>query len=159
MYSTATTFSAYRGGTMRKRIISATVVLGLGIVGMTLAQQIGEQPNGRTGELAKLRAEVIKLRVEIEFLEMDHDVIRAEFLLGKKQMREIQARFAITDDGEPINNQAGVIQAVNTEIKNDMIARRDAIPRIRDQFAKQAADLAEKRLELAELERRYNEAK
>ena len=40
-----------------------------------------------------------------------------------------------------------------------MIARRDAIPRIWDQFAEQAADLAKKRLELAELERRYNEAK
>jgi hypothetical protein len=75
---------------MRVRIIAATVVLSLGIVGITMAQHKGEQPKDQAGERAKLRARVVKLRVDIELLELEHDVDRDDLLACMKNMKQAE---------------------------------------------------------------------
>jgi hypothetical protein len=59
---------------MRMRIISAVVVTGFGIVGIALAQQADDQPKDQAGERARLRAQVVKLRAEVELQQLEHEV-------------------------------------------------------------------------------------
>jgi hypothetical protein len=195
---------------MRKRIISAAVVLGLGFMGVTLAQQTGQRPQGDEGERPKLRARVVKLRVEIELLELGHATDREYLLdlmrtakktdiipvvLSKLGMADVQESMTVPrtmeewtalerrallgdqkahetfvklyDAGERANQKgedAG--KAMEAAAKELSITRakggdalHDHLDRKRQDFARQASRLAEKRLELAEIEKRYNEAK
>ncbi|MHB1559734.1 MAG: hypothetical protein ACYC61_19980 [Isosphaeraceae bacterium] len=183
------------------RIIAAAVVLGLGIVGIALAQQqAGQQPKEQGGDRAKLRAEVARLRAEVEVRELEHDVDADVLREGLKELK--QAEFMASMNG-PIkeymktvvgrSNQAKT-EAAKNEAKappstvigpgpeapqepvhvpvpdevfsmpfdeNYAVARlgRPLIDRLRNDFVKKAAELAEKRLELADLEKRYNETR
>jgi hypothetical protein len=180
---------------MRIRIISAAVVLGLGIVGITLAQQNGEQPKDQVSGKAKLRAEVVKLRVEIELLQLDHDADRDNLLARMKNMKqaefmgssqpgvvgmmglemlEMRTLMGDAEAGRAVEEaqkeiaravekgeDTGVIgqKAMEKVVKKQAEGIRGYIDRKRKDYARQAAELAEKQLELAEVEKRYKEAK
>jgi hypothetical protein len=179
---------------MTMRIISTAVVLGLSIAGITLAQQTGQQPKDQ----AKLRAQVVKLRVDIELLELEHDADRAHLKEMMKGMREYESKspeevrrgvemYTNLFSGEDIRRREAREEALKKKLDNarpedfnrvfeevsrereegrrrdidETIKKRtdDAkalIDRKRKEFARQAAELADKRLELAEVERRYN---
>jgi hypothetical protein len=163
---------------MRMRVISVAVVLGLGIVGIALAQQAGQQPKEQTKERMRLRDQVVKLRVEIELLELDHDAAKAEFLEIKKDIRELESEGAQKQLGEMALAQmmlTGGDQALGTlakkgakgekeiqdlvesTLKEQIVKAKAERDSKRKDYASQAAILAEKRLELAEVEKRYNE--
>ncbi len=72
---------------MRMRIISAAVVLGLGIVGVTLAQQGGEE---RRNDKAERRIQVVRLGVEIELLQIEHEVDRGHLKAVRAELRSLE---------------------------------------------------------------------
>ncbi len=185
---------------MRMRIIAAAVVLGLGIVGMALAQQAGQQSKDRVGEKAKLRAQVARLRAEVEFLELEHgvdanmlreimkDVKNADLMASMKgpikEYAKTVAERSTTETSKkakaPVATVIGPSAVIGLEgppepvhvpvpdelynmafDESDAMARlaRPAIERLKKEFVQKAAELAEKRLELAELENRYSEAR
>lgn len=150
---------------MRMRIISVVVVLGLGVVGITRAQQPGER------DKAKLSAQVVKLRVEIELLELDHDADRAHLLDMMKGIRKYEAsspeqvRQAVAASmyfrmplEESREGQEGRTPDVDETIKKEVEAARAFVNRKRKDYAKQATELAEKRLKLEEAEKQYRKA-
>ena len=181
---------------MRMRIISAAVVLGLGIVGITLAQQSGEQLKEQPTDRAKLRVQVAKLRAEVEVLQLEHDADsdflkklmidmknfdtmeaakgpmkeQMEALLGpmKEQMealkRLMEAKKAAVVEGVP---PAPGALALPQDDFNKMFSADEAtakvarpiLERLKKEFVKKATELNEKRLELVDVEKRYNEAK
>ena len=195
---------------MRIRVMSAAVVLTVAIVGIALAQQTGgKQPMAQASERPKLRGAVVKLQVEIELLQLEHDVAREmlldlmrtasksdtlELALSMMGMPKMQGSATVPKtEGEMSSLQVkammGDQKAVWTLKKLDEIAERaektgqdrekamaaaakelakmpkDGDP-VRNQleikrkdFARQATELAEKRLELAEVEKRYNDAR
>ncbi len=165
---------------MRMRIISATIILGLGIVGITLAQQAGEE---RRSEKAKLRSQVARLRAEVELRQIEHDV-DADILkklmtdlrnLGglealkapvEEQLKSVTAQRAPnvglpTPPGfEEFNKQFQEEAKAEAQVKELMVkAARPLLDRLKKEFVQKAAELNEKRLELAEAEKRYNETK
>jgi hypothetical protein len=169
---------------MRMRIVSAAVVLGLGIVGITLAQQGGQQPKDRASEKAKLGAQVAKLRAEVEVLQLEHDVdadiLRKlmtdvknldgmEALKGpmKEQLKALKETMAKQAPDQPAGALLLPMPSLDGANFNKMFALDEATAKVarplldakKKDFAKQATELAEKRLELAEVEKRYNEAK
>lgn len=130
---------------MRMRIISvAVVVLGLGIVGIALAQQAGQRPRSPAGEKERLRAQVARLQAEAEFQQMDHDVDTA-FL--KTLLTNIK------NDEEP--GPPGYAASLPTAPR--MAARR-LLERLSKEFVEKSATMNETKLKLAEVEKRYNEA-
>jgi hypothetical protein len=157
---------------MKMRIISAAVVLGLGFVGITLAQS-----KDQASERAKLRAQVINLRVDIELLELEHDADRADLLEIMKGIRMSESKspeelqeavlgsLLLTEDpkslGKPVEKEREkeMQNLVNEAIKKRTVEMKALGDRKRKDYAKQAAELAEKRLDLAEVEKRYNQAK
>ena len=159
---------------MRTRIIAAVVVLGLGIVGITLAQQ----PKPQAADKAALRARVVKLRVEIERLQLDHDADRDNLLnwmKGERMGPEGMAGLALeTMLGMMGNAEATKTMEEGTKLipkakeKDDdeeALTRRVMAEAVKKQidpmkksYAKQAAELAEKRLQLDAVEKQYLEA-
>ena len=166
---------------MRMRIISAAVVLGMGIVGITLAQQKGEE--GGNGK-ARLRAQVAKLRADVELRQLEHEV-EADIL--KKLMTDMknldgmealkgpmEAQLKALMDGvkKQLAGRSGIPspflqggmgdQEFNMQSKLDEATAKVARPLLdakKKEFVQKASELNEKRLELAEVEKRYNEAK
>jgi hypothetical protein len=175
---------------MRMRIISTAIVLAVGIVGITLAQQTGQRPNDRNSERAKLRAQVVKLRVDIELLQLDHDAERDILLACLTQVKQpdflasgqpgatmtmsfdmrgmpaligdAEAQKKIDRDAEKGDEVAVALrkaqQGLEEALRKQTNDIRAYIERKSKDFARQAAELAEKRLGLAEVEKRYNEA-
>jgi hypothetical protein len=172
---------------MRMRIISAAVVLGLGLVGIALAQQAGE---GRRDDKAKLRVQVAKLRAEVEIRQLEHD---ADADILKKLMVDMKNVECMEASKGPMKEQAeallkgplkGEMEALKgaanglllpppgplpdlREEFNKMFsadeavakAARPLLERLKKEFVQKSAELNEKRLELAEVETRYNEAR
>jgi hypothetical protein len=191
---------------MRVRLISVAIVLGLGIAGITLAQQPGEQPKQGARDRAKLRAQVVKLRAEIELLQLEHDADREylrELLRSEKQTEmipivmsmtgtadvpgsakapgsvsvpktdkewaELETKGMLGDQraaelfrklflaGEEANKKGEDAQKAMEAVAKALSSKGDVlqnyIDRKRKDFVKQAAELAEKQLSLAEAER------
>lgn len=178
---------------MRMRIISAAVVLGLGIVGITLAQSGGGPSKQPAIDRAKLRPQVAKLRAEVEILQLEHEA-DAEIL--KKLMADIKnldsleaAKGSMKDQMEALlkgssKEQKDQMEAFKAATNGQLPPTPGAIPvppaefgsmfgtdeamakiarpildRLKKEFVPKAAELHEKRLELDDLERRYNEAR
>jgi hypothetical protein len=167
-----------RAVSMRTRIISTTVVLALGLLGVTVAQQ-GDREEPRT-EREEQRSQVAKLRAEVELLELEHKVnagiltklmtdIRnwdsMEAVKGpmQEQLKALKQRvpapptvfpqlFPGNAGGEVVDQQSLVDEAA---IK----VARPVLNRMRKDFLQEATQLNEKRLRLAEAEKRYNAAK
>jgi hypothetical protein len=163
---------------MRTRFIAAVVVLGLGLVGITLAQQPGAQPKPRAADKAALHDEVVKLRVEIELLQLEHDADRESLLAWMKGERigtVGMAGFAIEtmlstmgnaeatkamEEGEKLIAKAKEKgedgEAIGRRVLSEAVKKQ--IDPMRKNYAKQAAELAEKRLQLDAVERQYLKA-
>ena len=169
---------SFEESAMRMRIISAAVVLGLGIVGITLARQTGE---ARGDDKAKLRTQVARLRAEVELRQIEHDV-DADIL--KKLMTDMRNLEGLESLKAPVEEQLKSATArkapeigytppgfeefrkqAQEEAKatqlNELTAKvaRPLLERLKKEFVQKAAELNEKRLELADVEKRYNEAK
>jgi hypothetical protein len=165
---------------MRMRGIAVSVVLSLVVAGITSAQHTGEQPKGQAAERTKLRVQVVKLRVDIELLELEHEATRAEILEMTKDIRNSESEgpeglkgmalglLSLTD-GEALAKHVekkgadGVVKQVDKAVKDAQKETLNQIKASREDkkkdYAKQAAELAEKRLELAGLEKRYSESR
>ncbi len=177
---------------MRMRIISAVAVLGLGIVGISLAQPPGE---GRGNEGAKLRSQVARLRAEVELLELEHAV---DIDIVKKLMTDVKnldmmtaSKGAIKEQLEalakgPMKERVEAAKRQMEKFKEEGLSlprfltggivdqdleeqlgldeatakvSRPILQRLEKEFVQKTAELNEKRLELAEVEKRYNETK
>jgi hypothetical protein len=139
---------------MRMRIISSAVVLGLGIVGITLAQQSGQQSNTK----ATWRAQAAKLRAEVELLQLEQEVDE-EYLktaMGQMRVQEGSDAGVLRMEFEKKVSDSGMSFGALIELKESV---RTYIEGKKKEYAKQAEKLAEKRLELAEAEKRYNDAR
>jgi hypothetical protein len=163
---------------MRMGIVSAVVVISVGIVGLAFAQQTARQPNDQTSAKAKLRAQVIKLRVEVELLELEHDATRAEILETIKDIRGAESQdheglkqlalsfFSLTNP-EPLAKLAEkegadkaekeMNQAMNDAVKKTLDAAKSSRESRKKEYARQAEELAGKRLALAEIDKRYSD--
>jgi hypothetical protein len=178
---------------MRMRIIAAVTVVGLGIVGITLAQQSGEDSRK---DKSKLRAQLARLRAEVEVLQVEHD---ADSDILKKLMTDVRNVDCIEAVKGPIKEQMeallkgpmkeqteilkGQIEAlkapINTQLPgvpgasiplqeelnkmftvDEAMAKvgRPLLARLKKEFVQNATEMNEKRLELAEVEKRYNQA-
>jgi hypothetical protein len=146
---------------MRMRIISSSVVLGLGIVGIALAQQPRQQPQDRVSERAQLRARVVKLEVDVKLLQLDQEVDGRHLKSVMVQMRTMEGFDAgVLEKDLALASEDRFGSGLGVVGLDETMARaRTYIDRKRKDFARQAAELAEKRLELVDLEKRYNEAK
>lgn len=171
---------------MRLRIISAAVVIGLGVVGIALAQQGDKQPNERPINKANLRAQVAKLRAEVDIRQLEHDA-DSEFL--KKMMIEMKDHESMEAAKGPAKEQmeavlrrqmgaadnAGGVPPAAAGAAFPMLAHefdkmadadeavakvaRPILDRFKKEFVQHATALHEKRLELVDLEKQYNEAR
>jgi hypothetical protein len=136
---------------MRKRIISAAVVLGLGIAGITLAQQDGDRRGQPAVDKAKLRSQVVKLRVEIEMLQLDHDADREIIVAWMKNVREAE-RLGADPYGTGLDSDLGAMMlldakasAGNAEAKKEMERTgREGVDN-EDDFRKALTESAKKR--------------
>jgi hypothetical protein len=165
---------------MRKRIIPAAVVLGLGIVGIALAQQAGQQPENREDVRAKQRAQVARLRAEVELLELEHEADRAA--LSDELQNERKAERIADDDGKvreiasemrlaassvgklkdfekEVGDGKTAEAKVQEELRQAVATARSKNGRRKREFVLRTAELNEKRLELADAEKRFTEVK
>ena len=179
---------------MRMRIIAAVTVVGLGIVGITLAQQSGEDSRK---DKSKLRAQVARLRAEVEVLQLEHD---ADSDILKKLMTDVRnvdcieaVKGPIKEQMEallkgPMKEQTEILKGQNEALKAPTNAQlpdllgasipvqeelnkmftvdeamvkvgRPLLERLKKEFVQKATEMNEKRLELAEVEKRYNQAR
>ena len=165
---------------MRMRIISVGVVLGLGFMGIALAQQTGQQPKDQASQKAKLPDRVVKLRVECELMELEHDATRADILDMTKDIRNSESKspeqvqlmrleYLSVTGGEALGKLAqekGAEKAaeqidkfVQEAHKKTLDEAKTLRERRKKEHAKQAEELAGKRLELADVEKNYNDAR
>jgi hypothetical protein len=179
---------------MRMRSISTAVVLALGIVGITLAQQGGEKMKQQATDRAKLRSQVANLRAEVEVLQLEHDAdsdILKKLMVDMKNLESMEAAKAhmkeqmgallegpMKEQMEALKRQTEALKADTKGLTptveealplgfnemfnlNEATAKvgRPVLDRLKKQFVQKAAELNEKRLELSELEKRYNEAR
>jgi hypothetical protein len=165
---------------MRKRIISAAVVLGLGMVGIALAQQAGQQPKDHVSEREKLRAQVAKLRAEVELLDLEHQADKAVVVSVLKEERDSESESGRVDKAREAVSEAtmmaaslGKLEEFKKEFGDEKAMQASAEKELKEKaesnraegqlkkqvFVRRATELAEKRLELAEVEKQYNEAK
>ena len=163
---------------MRTRIIAAVVVLGLGIVGITLAQQPGAQPKPQAADKAALRAQVVKLRVEIELLQLNHDADRDNLLSWMKGERmgpggmagmALETMLGMMGNAEATKTieegEKLIAKAKEKGEDEEALTRRVLAEAVKKQidpmkknYAKQAAEMAEKRLQLDAVEKQYLKA-
>lgn len=157
---------------MKTRIITAVVVLGLGVVGITLAQQPQSQ---QAANRAALSARIVKLSVDIELLQLDRDADRdnlltwlkagrigsgglagmeVEMMLGA--MGNAEARKTLAE-GEKLIAKAKEkgqdVEALTGRVLAEAVKKQ--IDSLKMNYAKQAAELAEKRLQLNAAEKQY----
>ncbi len=163
---------------MRTCIIAAVVVLGLGFVGITLAQQPAAQPKPQAADKAALRAQVVKLRVEIELLQLDHDADRDNLLNWLKGERigpggmaglALETMLGMMGNAEATKTMKEgeklIAKAKEKGEDEEALTRRVLTEAVKKQidpmkkkYAKQAAELAEKRLQLDAVEKEYLKA-
>jgi hypothetical protein len=162
---------------MRMRIITTAVVLCLGIVGITLAQQSGEQTRRQAVDRTKLRAQVAKLRAEVEVRQLEHDAdsdLLKKLMVDMKNLDSMEAFKGLMKELVEALKAARVGQmpagleglpGPQEELDKAFILNeatlkvaRPLLERLKKEFVQKAAESNEKRLELAEVEKRYNEA-
>jgi hypothetical protein len=129
---------------------------------------------------------VVTLRVEIDLLELDHEALRTELLHIIKEIRELEsegrqeqmkspalAGLMLGGSAQAIAKEVGtdgvgyttkkVQDAMNTAVREtfeeEVVKARASRDRKRSDYARQAAQLAEKRLDLVGAERSYDAAR
>jgi len=149
---------------MKVLTISAALVLGLGLAGITLAQQGagGEPRNGR----ATVRHRVANLRAEVELLQLEHDVDidllkkgvtevknleGVELVRGpmKREMDDLKKRVGVPahDAGDDDLNKMSLIDEATAKMV------RPVVDGLKKEFVRKAVELNVKKLELVDLER------
>ncbi len=165
---------------MRMRTMLAAVVFGLGIVGIALAQQAGPQPKDHSSERAKLRGQVARLRADVELLDLEHEADKAVVVSVLKEERDSEsesgrvakAKEAVSEAAlmaasmgklEEFQKEFGDEKALQARAEKELKEKAESIRaegQLKKQtFVRRATELAEKRLELAEVEKLYNEAR
>ena len=163
------------------------ISVGLGLAGLALAQQPGERPTSGAALKAQLRSRVIKLRAEVDVLQVDHDAERESLVAWLKTFKQPEYMGAVqpgvptqlgmmmvetnlftgkTTDAKEweelankyAGNEKGFLNAVAEKAKKQEETVRTSVARKRADYAHQAAELAEKRLDLEDLETQYRKA-
>lgn len=157
---------------MRKRILALGVVVGLGAVTIALAQQSGPSQQVPAGRDA-LRAQVAKLRAEVELLQLEHDAdvgilkpltvdMRSIGAMEEGRphiLRELQAFRTKAGAGEDVGSDEGELNKEMDVNKATADAIRPIYERLRKAFLRETAELNQKKLELVELERKLDIAR
>jgi hypothetical protein len=158
---------------MRMRPIAAAVVLGLGIVGIALAQKADQPPGPQAGTKAKLRSQIVKHQSELELLQLEHDAARGELLDIMKGIREFESNsmegraesmiigMLRTGDNQGLQKLADMKsrESLDEAFKRANDGERASRDRKKKDYARQAEELAGKRLDLEALVRQYHDTK
>ena len=155
--------------------ITSIVLLGLGA---KLIQAQAPQPaqlNAANPDLSKLRADIVKLRTEVEMLQFDYDFERmilfeeVKFVRGMKMAGPLisaVSRATVTRSDEPAkpptelekNKAAEKAKAEEIQEKKEEAAEAAAIKERKKELARIFGMLSEKRLDLEDAERTYRES-
>ena len=146
---------------MKPQILSATVVIGLGLVGIALAQQA---PDGAARDArARRRGQIARLQARVELLEMEHKVDADLLEKLMSDVKNMDGLEAMKDQLPGIIGALGQVLgqkvdagAVEKEFPLDSAtikAVRPLLERKKEEFLRQSEELHEKRLELADLEK------
>jgi hypothetical protein len=176
-------FTARRRQVMRMRFAWTLVALaGLGALTMTMAQPAATES---APDRAKLRSQVARHSAEVELLQLEHD---ADAQLLKQLIVDMRKFDGLEAAKGPMKGQMktltdtlkGQLPGVGAELPRPGLAGSDVdqeldkafavdeavakvarpfLDRMRKDFLEKAVQLNEKRLELAELEKRYNAVK
>jgi hypothetical protein len=149
---------------MRRRDVAAWVGC-LALLGPAYAQ--AQAPAGANhAEHAKLRAEVIRLRTEVEMLQLDYDLARADLIEDLKLIKGMAMAGDLMSAFGGARNQApaGDAKARDAEAKKERedekereAAKASFVAERKKELARLAASLASKRLDLEDAERQYRE--
>ena len=152
---------------MKIRIVSAAVVLGLGLAGITLAQQ--GDAGGPRGDGARQRSQLAKLRAEVELLELEHRVDANHLEKLTSDVRNLDdleaAQGPLTEQLEALKKQnpdqvvgpPGIVDDPGIDLNREIAKMaRPLLDRSRKGFLAKTTELNERRLELAEAERLYD---
>ena len=154
-----------------------TLVLGLASGGSSVAQPPGEAPPPAT-KRAAIRAEAIRLGVELELLQLEQEVDRSSLLDLMRQFRALGPENERVKSPKELAEARKALEDVErkTDLQTDpagLAARRLAIPlnmaekrrdvamrleRKRLEFAARAAKLIALRLDVADVQAAYREA-
>jgi hypothetical protein len=162
---------------MRLRTIAAAVGLVAVLVAGVATLTRGQEKARPAADRAKLRSQVVRLRVAVELLELKHDADRAalsEALKGLRQWRlrstfdsgldsaaatfgfmGNEAERAMKKAAEEGKDLQGAFKGVAATYGKKMAAD---IERLEEGFTKRATELNERRLELADAEKAYKAA-
>jgi hypothetical protein len=145
-------------------------LLGLGAVSFSRAQQAEDKAAGPARVRSELREQVLTLRTEIDLLQLEFDADRATLLqllteistadlLGIDHAAKVQQEMS-----ELIEREAGEKKGEAQEVfkklwAKELGAQNKTIKRKKQEFAKKARLLNERKLELAEAEAKFAAAK
>ncbi|MDR3622401.1 MAG: hypothetical protein P4L85_23830 [Paludisphaera borealis] len=175
---------------MRIRILSAAACLSLVLLGAGLAQQVGPGPVTKTEDrpnadppssdparkptpddapqLASLRSQLVRLRAEVELLELEHeaDVDHLKAIATDvrnsndlEKLKSIMSSFV--PEFEKLNGSKiapSVLKEQDAEnLVNSSAARilREEYDKMKKEFLRTTAELNEKKLQLIDLEKRF----
>jgi hypothetical protein len=154
---------------MKIQIVLAIVIsLGLSFAAMAYAQRPAlQQP--QSGEKAKLRSQVAKLRAEVTLLQLQNDAdanfLRENFASEKSAEAQNLVKGALKGLSPKERETAGLVfddKAVDKATASDELATKAArtlLDGAKKEFISKSVELNEKKLELAELEEQYHLAK
>jgi len=142
------------------------VLLGVGAVTLTRAQQTGDKAVTPIQAKSELRERVLTLRTGIDLLQLEVDADRETLLewfkeTGKADLLGIDYGAKLqTEMSELIEKEAGEKKAKARELLKKTVAEEKdklnkTIEHMKKEFAKKARLLNEKKLELAETEAKY----
>ncbi|APW64051.1 hypothetical protein [Paludisphaera borealis] len=175
---------------MRMRILSAAACLSLVLLGAGLAQQVGPGPVTKTedrpnadppssdaapkptpdnaSQVASLRSQLVRLRAEVELLELEHeaDVDRFKALAtdlhasNDHEKAESVASSLIPEFEKKVNGkiEPSMLKELESErLVDSTTARvlREEYDKTKKEFLRTTAELNEKKLQLIDLEKRF----
>lgn len=171
---------------MKMRAILPMAVLSVGLATMTLAKpQTGVQPAQPVSARLKLRPELARLRAEIELLEIEHEAKRSHLLESLKEVGKIASNsgqsalvdVAILEQLKALamsgaedslaklqklqtpEGETSMRKEIEKGVKDEVKGTLADIDRLKRDFVKRTTELNMRRLDLAEVEKRYSAAK
>ena len=103
--------ATYRGGSHEEANHLGGGRLGLGHRGDRMAQQPGPQPKDHASERAKLRAQVAKLRADVELLDLEHEADKAVVVSVLREERDYESESARVDKAKEAVSEANMTAA------------------------------------------------
>jgi hypothetical protein len=160
---------------MRMRIIAAWVgslaLLGPGLATIARAQEPADPlADARRAERPKLRAAIVRLRAEVEMLQLDQDIDRSALFDDLKMMQGLEMMSGMVSMGNALSSAtrgnapaarppapAGEVEKQAAEARKEAEEKAKYLAKKKAALALRAALLAEKRLDLEDMERQYRE--